>query len=47
MVADNDSVQTILINCFSRKQKWICPVCNKPALVENLMIDGFFTELIK
>jgi len=30
-----------------RKPKWICPVCNKPALVENLLIDGFFMELIK
>jgi len=30
-----------------KKPKWICPVCNKPALVDNLLIDGFFMELIK
>ena len=36
-----------LISYFIRKQKFICPVCNKPALVDNLLIDGFFTELIK
>ena len=30
-----------------KKPKWMCPVCNKPALVENLLIDGFFMELIK
>lgn len=29
-----------------KKPKWTCPVCNKPALMENLLIDGFFTELI-
>lgn len=23
-----------------------CPVCNKPALMENLLVDGFFMELI-
>merc|ERR1712227_975881 len=30
-----------------KKPKWVCPVCNKHALVENLLIDGFFMELIK
>jgi len=30
-----------------KKPKWVCPVCNKPALVENLLVDGFFMELIK
>ena len=30
-----------------KKPKWICPVCNKPAFVDNLLIDGFFTELIR
>lgn len=29
-----------------KKPKWKCPVCNKPALMENLLVDGFFTELI-
>jgi len=30
-----------------KKPKWVCPVCNKPALVENLLLDGFSMELIK
>jgi len=30
-----------------KKPKWVCPVCNKPALVENLLVDGFFLELIR
>jgi len=30
-----------------RKPKWVCPVCNKPALLENLLIDGFFSDIIK
>ena len=29
-----------------RKPKWSCPVCNKSALYENLLIDGFFMELL-
>ena len=52
----HDLVFTPNLQCFDaqlylqmneRKPKWICPVCNKPALVENLLIDGFFMELIK
>ena len=27
--------------------RWVCPVCNKPALMENLMIDGFFSDLLR
>jgi len=30
-----------------KKPKWVCPVCNKPAVMENLLVDGFFMELIK
>ena len=29
-----------------KKPKWRCPVCNKTALNDNLLIDGFFMELI-
>ena len=25
----------------------MCPVCNKPAIMENLLIDGFFQNLVK
>jgi hypothetical protein len=33
----------LLPSCF----QWVCPVCNKPALNDNLMVDGFFMELVK
>jgi len=29
-----------------KKPKWVCPVCNKPALYENLLIDGYFTDVL-
>lgn len=29
-----------------KKPKWLCPVCNKPALYENLLLDGFFSEVL-
>ena len=29
-----------------KKPKWICPVCNKAALYENLLIDGYFTDVL-
>jgi hypothetical protein len=29
-----------------KKPKWLCPVCNKPALFKNLHIDGYFKEVI-
>jgi len=29
-----------------KKPKWLCPVCNKPALFDNLQIDGYFKEVI-
>merc|ERR1712083_25344 len=30
-----------------KKPTWICPVCDSPALYENLMVDGYFLEVIK
>ena len=29
-----------------KKPKWLCPVCNKAALFDNLQIDGYFKEVI-
>lgn len=29
-----------------RKPTWNCPVCDKAALYENLVIDGYFQEVI-
>jgi len=45
-----DHLQCFDANLFlmmnERKPKWLCPVCNKPAFFDNLMIDGYFTEVI-
>jgi len=29
-----------------KKPKWVCPVCNKSAYYENLLIDGYFSEVL-
>jgi len=29
-----------------KKPKWVCPVCNKAAYYENLLIDGYFSEVL-
>ena len=29
-----------------KKPKWICPVCNKSALYDDLFIDGYFSDVI-
>jgi len=46
-----DHLQTfdakLYLQMNEKKPKWKCPVCNKPALIHNLMIDGFFMELVK
>jgi len=38
---------TLYLQMNERKAKWKCPVCNKPALHQNLFIDGFFSQLVK
>lgn len=30
-----------------RKPTWNCPVCDKKALYDTLLIDGYFTEVIE
>lgn len=30
-----------------RKATWKCPVCDQPALFEDLIIDGYFLEVLK
>ena len=30
-----------------KKPTWICPVCDSPAKYEDLMVDGYFEEVIK
>ena len=29
-----------------KRPKWVCPVCNKAALYENLLIDGYFSDVL-
>lgn len=29
-----------------RKPTWTCPVCDKPALYDHLVIDGYFQEVL-
>ena len=45
-----DHLQCFDANLFlmmnERKPKWLCPVCNKAALYNNLLIDGYFTEVL-
>jgi len=36
----------LYLSMNEKKPKWVCPVCNKPALMENLLVDGFFSELL-
>lgn len=40
-----DAALYLMMN--EKKPKWVCPVCNKPALNDNLMVDGFFLQLVK
>ena len=30
-----------------RKPTWNCPVCDSKALYDNLMIDGYFQEVLE
>ena len=38
-----DAKNYLMMN--ERKPKWLCPVCNKPAIFDNLLLDGFFKEV--
>ena len=37
----------LFLQMNERKPTWQCPVCDKPALYDNLMVDGYFLEVIK
>jgi hypothetical protein len=37
----------LFLQMNQKKPQWTCPVCNKDALYDNLIIDGYFSELIK
>lgn len=29
------------------KSRWQCPVCNKPGLFQDLLIDGYFEDVLQ
>jgi E3 SUMO-protein ligase PIAS1/E3 SUMO-protein ligase PIAS2 len=37
---------SLYLQMNERKPTWNCPVCDKPALYENLVIDGYFQEVV-
>lgn len=36
----------LFLQMNERKPTWTCPVCDKPALYDNLAIDGYFQEVL-
>ncbi|BES99838.1 E3 SUMO-protein ligase [Nesidiocoris tenuis] len=36
----------IFLQMNEKKPTWTCPVCNKPALYDNLVVDGYFTGVL-
>lgn len=37
----------LFLQMNERKPTWQCPVCDKPALYDNLVVDGYFLDVIK
>jgi len=37
----------LFLQMNERKPTWQCPVCDSPALYDNLLVDGYFLEVIK
>ena len=38
---------TLFLMMNEKKPTWTCPVCDSPARYDDLMIDGYFEEVIK
>merc|ERR1712183_682830 len=38
---------SLFLQMNERKPTWQCPVCDSPALYQNLMVDGYFLDVIK
>jgi len=38
---------SLFLQMNERKPTWKCPVCESPALYDNLMVDGYFLDVIK
>ena len=37
---------SLFLQMNERKPTWICPVCDKPILYDNLAIDGYFSYIL-
>merc|ERR1712200_3799 len=37
----------LFLQMNERKPTWQCPVCDKPAMYDSLMVDGYFLDVIK
>ncbi|XP_046403040.1 E3 SUMO-protein ligase PIAS3 isoform X2 [Ischnura elegans] len=37
---------SLYLQMNEKKPMWICPVCDKPAIYDNLVIDGYFQEVL-
>ena len=38
---------SLFLQMNERKPTWKCPACGSPALYDNLMVDGYFLDVIK
>ncbi|KAK7083252.1 E3 SUMO-protein ligase pias1 [Halocaridina rubra] len=38
---------SLYLQMNERKPTWTCPVCDKPSLYDNLVIDGYFQEVLQ
>ncbi|XP_071516827.1 E3 SUMO-protein ligase PIAS4-like isoform X8 [Panulirus ornatus] len=38
---------SLYLQMNERKPTWTCPVCDKPAIYDNLVIDGYFQEVLQ
>lgn len=37
---------SVYLEMNERRATWTCPVCDKPALYDNLVIDGYFQDVL-
>lgn len=37
---------SLYLQMNERKPTWMCPVCDKPAIYDKLVIDGYFQEVL-
>lgn len=38
---------SLYLQMNERKPTWMCPVCDKPAIFDNLVIDGYFQQVLE